>query len=199
MLAQEHSVEFPLAIRAGEVWSTTLVVETPPSPGRYMLRLLLPALGLEAAPKLMQITSSRYPASASAPELLSAVYVLEEPSSQMLDAGKFNLRLQVINTGAAVWLAQAPNDRGAVRLGWRWFKGDERIPVSEGREYLHYDVFPGQKYRFTLAMQTPLLEPGRYRLELGLVCELVTWFSDQGVKPITFDVHVRSLGKSFHR
>jgi hypothetical protein len=195
-LTQEQSLELPLAIRAAEVWSTTLAVRTPPSPGRYTLRLLLPTLGLEAAPKLMQITSSRYPAAAHAPQLLSAAYVLEEPSSQVFDARDFNLTLQVINTGGAVWLAQAPNDRGAVRLGWRWFKGDERIPVIEGREYLHYDVFPGQTYRFTMAIKTPSLEPGRYTLELGLVSELVTWFSDQGVTPLTLDVHVQNLGMS---
>jgi hypothetical protein len=117
----------------------------------------------------------------------------------VLDARDFNLTLQVINTGKAVWLAQAENDRGAVRLGWRWFKGDERVPVLEGREHLHYDVFPGQTYRFTRAIKTPLLEPGRYTLELGLVCELVTWFSDQGVTPLTFDVHVQNPGRSLPR
>jgi hypothetical protein len=196
MLTQEQSLELPLAIRSGEVWSTTLAVRTPPSPGRYTLRLFLPTLGLEAAPKLMQITSSRYPTGANAPQLFSAAYVMEEPSSQVFDARDFNLTLQAINTGSAVWLSQAKNDRGAVRLGWRWFRGGERIPVLEGREYLQYDVFPGQTYRFTMAIKTPLLEPGRYTLELGLVCELVTWFSDQGVTPVTFDVHVQSLGRS---
>jgi hypothetical protein len=197
MLTQKQTLELPFAIRAAEGWSTSLAVQTPPSQGRYALRLRLPALGLEAAPKLMQITSSRYPACANVPQRLSAAYVLEEPSSQAVNAGAFHLMLQAINTGEAVWLARAHHDRGAIRLGWRWFKDDERIPVLEGREYLHYDVFPGQSYRFTRAMKTPSLESGHYTLELGLVCELVTWFSDQGVTPVTLDVHVQNLGRSF--
>jgi hypothetical protein len=155
------------------------------------LGLRLPAFGVETAPKLIQITSSRYPACANVPQRLSAAYVVEDLSSQVVNAEEFRLMLQAINTGEAVWLAQAQQDRGAIRLGWRWFKDNEHIPVLEGREYLQYDVFPGQSYWFTMTMQTPQLEPGRYTLELGLVCELVTWFSDQGVPPITLDVHVK--------
>ena len=36
------------------------------------------------------------------------------------------------------------------------------------------------------------LEPGEYTLELGLVCESLTWFSDRGIPPLKFIVYVGS-------
>jgi hypothetical protein len=54
---------------------------------------------------------------------------------------------------------------------------------------LAYDILPGQTYKFRTTIKAPL-EAGEYTLELGLVCESVTWFSDRGVAPLTFLVHV---------
>jgi hypothetical protein len=107
-----------------------------------------------------------------------------------------HISLKVVNSGAAVWLANAEGDRGAVRLGWRWFKGGQYVRSTEGREVLHYDVFPGQQYEFSLTMTAPK-EPGQYTLVLGMVNEKVNWFSDLGVKPVEIAVRVISGSAGF--
>jgi hypothetical protein len=189
-LIQRHNVELPLALRAAEVWSTVLALSTPPSPGRYALALSLPSLGGKIAPKRVEIVPSSAVASLNAPPSLSAVYVLEEPALQARTSGVFDISLLVTNSGRVVWLAHTKDERGLIRLGWRWFRGNEQVPFQEGRQPLQHDVFPGQAYRFRTTINAPP-EPGQYRLELGLVSERVTWFSDQGVPPVQFDVHVQ--------
>jgi hypothetical protein len=114
---------------------------------------------------------------------------LEEPSSKSITSSAIDVTLQATNTGQGVWLAAAKDDRGKVRLAWRWFRGKDDVPFKEGREDLQYDVFPGQAYRFKTRINAPL-EAGVYTLELGLVCELLTWFSDRGVPGFTFTVRV---------
>jgi hypothetical protein len=188
--AQQRGLTFPVAIKAAEVWATTLAVSAPSVPGRYALSLSMPAFGFKATPKLLEITPSLYPESATAPRLLSAVYVMEEPAFQEAASKEIDLRLLAVNTGRTVWLARAKDDRGAIRLGWRWFNGREEKPFREGRAWLTHDVFPGQAHRFRAVINPPS-EPGVYRLDVGLVSELVTWFSDQGVPPLIFDVGVQ--------
>jgi hypothetical protein len=188
---QWEKVELPLVLRAGEVWSTGLSIRTPPSPGRYQFSLDMPILDLNAAPNLVQISSKAYQTSANTSQSLSAAYILEEPSSNPITARIIDVTLQATNTGQELWLAEAEHDRGKVRLGWRWFRGSNGVPFEEGREDLQYDVFPGQAYRFKARINAPL-EPGEYALELGLVSELLTWFSDRGVAPLKFDVRVPS-------
>jgi hypothetical protein len=194
-LIQEEIVESPLALRAGEAWSTGLPIRIPRVPGRYRLRLDVPILGLSTTSMLVQVSSKAYQTSANTSQSLSAAYVLEEPLSNTITASVFGVTLQATNTGQGVWLAEAKGERGKVRLGWRWFRGDNGVPFKEGREDLQYDVFPGQTYRFKTKIKAPS-EPGEYTLELGLVCELLTWFADRGVAPLTFDVRVQSAVSS---
>jgi hypothetical protein len=188
---QRQKVEFPIVLRGGEVWSTGLPTRTPSSLGQYEVSLDVPTLGLKSAPKLVQISSNPYQTSATSSQSLSAVYVLEEPSTDTITSHVIDVRLQATNTGQTIWLADARDDRGRVRLGWRWFKGNDRTPFKEGREDLRYDVFPGLTYQFKARINAPL-EPGEYILELGLVCELLTWFSERGVSPVNIDVRIQN-------
>ena len=151
----------------------------------------MPTLGLKAPPKLVQVSSNAYQTSANASQSLSAAYVLEEPSSKTITSSAIDVALQATNTGQSIWLADAKDERGKVRLGWRWYKESNGVPFKEGREDLAYDIFPGQAYQFRTTIKAPL-EPGEYTLELGLVCELLTWFSDRGIPPLKFIVHVGS-------
>jgi hypothetical protein len=188
-LLQREYLELPLAISAAEGWSTGVPVRTPRSPGRYRVSIIFPALGLEAAPKLLQVVSSTVQTSANASQRLSAAYVLEEPASQTITSNVLEVTLRVTNISESIWLADTPDDRGEVRLGWRWYRNNEGTPFKEGREQLPYEVFPGQAYKFRTTIQAPL-ETGQYTLELGLVCESLTWFSDRGVPPFTFAVRI---------
>jgi hypothetical protein len=186
---QWEKVELPLVLRAGEAWSATLQIKTPSLSGRYQFSLTVPTLHLVVAPKFVHITSETGQTSANPSRSPSATYVLEEPSSNPITSHIIDVRLQATNTGDDIWLAEAKQDRGKVRLGWRWFWGKSEVPFNEGREDLPYDIFPGQTYRFKTRIKAPL-EPGKYTLEIGLVSELLTWFSDRGVAPLKFDVQV---------
>jgi hypothetical protein len=188
---QRERLEFPVVIKPNEEWWTTLALRAPTVPGQYAVRVLFPVLNFKTAPKVVEVTQSGYPESALTPQLLSASYTLEGTIPPALLSKDVNITVQVMNTGKAVWLARVEDDRGAIRLGWQWFKGEERVPFREGREWLRYDVFPGQIYRFEPLINAPA-EPGDYRLEVGLVSELVTWFSDLGVRPLTFNVEVQT-------
>jgi hypothetical protein len=188
-ILQQH-VELPLALSAEERWSTSLPTHTPAVSGQYTVAVRMPSLGLQTTPKRMQITPSQTPQSATSPRSLAAAYILEAPLSQVVTIEDFDVTLRAINTGRAVWPATARDDRGEVRLGWRWFKGTATTPLKEeGRSDLAYDVFPGQAYRFETRIKIPA-EPGDYTLELGLVSELVTWFSDNGVTPLKIPILV---------
>jgi hypothetical protein len=188
-LVQREILESPRALRAEEVWSTALPIRIPPSPGLYRLSVDVPTLGLTATPKLVRVSSNAYQTSANTSWSLSAAYVLEAPLSKTITSRVIDVTLQATNSGQGVWLAEAKDDRGKVRLGWRWYKRNNGVPFEEGREDLPYDIFPGQAYRFKTRINAPL-EPGEYTLELGLVCELLTWFSDRGVPSFKLAVRV---------
>jgi hypothetical protein len=188
---QRQRVEFPIVLRAGEVWSAGLPIRTPSALGQYMVSLDVPILGLKAPAKRVQISSNPYQTSATSSQSLSAAYALEEPAVRRITSRVIDVRFQATNTSQTIWLADARDERGKVRLGWRWFRGNERMPFKEGRKDLQYDVFPGQAYQFKARINAPQ-EPGEYTLELGLVCELLTWFSDRGVAPLNLDVRVQN-------
>ena len=118
------------------------------APGHYKLSFDVPTLGLKVTPKLVQVSPKAYQTSANASQSLSAAYVLEEPASKTITSSVIDVTLQATNTGQGVWLAEAKDERGKVRMGWRWYKGSNGVPFKEGREDLPYDVFPGQTYRF---------------------------------------------------
>jgi hypothetical protein len=195
-LIQQDILELPIMISAEDFWSIGLPVRTPSSPGRYKLTLAFPALGLETAPKLVQVVPGSYLTSANDSQLLSAAYILERPSSPEITSHGIDVTMQVMNTGQGLWLAEAKDERGKVRLGWRWYRGNDALPFKEGRENLPYDIFPGQVYKFQTAIEAPL-EAGEYTLEIGLVCERLTWFSDRGVSPFKFMVHVGESARLF--
>lgn len=180
---QKKKLELPLVIGAEEVSPMGLSVLTPSSPGLYTLRLHFPAFDISIAPKVVEVKTGPFLTSFNSPRLLSAAYSLESPWLHLITSEPADISLKVMNTGGAVWLANAKGDKGAVYLGWRWFRGDREVPNTSGRESLQYDVFPGQAYEFTTRVAPPL-EPGEYILELGLVSEHVAWLSEQGVKPL---------------
>lgn len=156
--------------------------------------------GWEALFHARQLVSSvargllRPPTSSDAPQLLAASYTVKPIPPQVFPGEPIPISLRATNTGRAVWLASSKGDRGTVRLGWRWFRGDREI--AAGREPLPSDVFPGGSFRFAVWMIAPP-DPGDYTLVLELVSELVTWFSDQDVEPVK--VAVRVLSPDFHQ
>jgi hypothetical protein len=187
---REQKAQLPLLIRADTVDQIGLSVRTPASPGDYILTVHFPAFESTLASKRVSLSTDDFPTSRSSPRLLSATYSLEGIPPYIVTSTRLGISCKITNTGKATWLATSEGDRGEVRLGWRWFRKADGVPLQEeGREHLQYDVFPGQAYWFQTTVKVPP-EPGHYILELGLVSELVTWFSDQGVPPLRFEVRV---------
>jgi hypothetical protein len=94
------------------------------------------------------MTAESWPTSLTTPQLLSAVYSLDAAPPRAVASIPLGISVRAENTGKAVWLAAAEGDRGAIRLGWRWFKADQEIHGMGGRRPIHYDIFPGQSYAF---------------------------------------------------
>ncbi len=69
-----------------------------------------------------------------------------------------------------------------VGLSWRFVDFQNRNPLSgfDTREYLDFDVLPGQRFIKSIYI-TPPAHPGCYLLEVTAVQELVVWFYDRGV------------------
>ncbi|MGH8070511.1 MAG: hypothetical protein ACRERE_35790 [Candidatus Entotheonellia bacterium] len=195
-------VRLPLVIPPEAHVFVPVAIETPQIHGTYTLRLSIPSLMVEAESRPLDIRDTPLPSSLSAPHLLSATYhlLIEQPSPSMSRAEPLPLTLRAQNTGQAVWLAEAHEDRGAVRLGWRWFKADQPVPGSEGRSMLPYDVFPGQSYEFKVSIDPPG-GSGLYTLQVGLVSERVAWFSDLDVPPtqLTMEIDQTPPCESFDR
>ena len=80
------------------------------------------------------------------------------------------------NGGAATW-----RSRGAegLQLSYHWLDAQGRSVLREGaRSLFATPVEPGKGAGATMKIQTPA-EPGDYLLELDLVREQVSWFSDR--------------------
>ena len=75
-------------------------------------------------------------------------------------------------------------------LSYRWLDRQRRPIVKDGlRSPLPRPIEPGESCHVALRLKTPVTS-GEYLLELDLVEEGVTWFSEVGVPPLRVDVRV---------
>ena len=102
------------------------------------------------------------------------------------------LPLRVTHRGAgAPWLPFAAQEdpRGAVRIAIRWFGGDGAVLLDQRTE-LPRVVAPGESVEAEVSLLATL-PPGRYRVRIGLVQELVGWFDAAGDRSLDLAVEVR--------
>jgi len=194
-LIEEGSLEWPLASGAKPTTPMGVSVHTPFTQGRYLLTLQIPAFDRKTAPQSIELASNPFPTSANAPQMVSAAYAWEGPQPQLVTTGSIPMRVRTVNTGRAIWLADAEGVRGSVYLRWRWYKEDQEISGLGGREPLTYDVFPGQAFTFQSRIIPPS-EPGEYRLDLELFSDLVRRFASRDEPPLQLTVHVLRIVKS---
>jgi hypothetical protein len=86
--------------------------------------------------------------------------------------------VDVRNTGERPWPAAGPKP---IVLSYHWRdEASGQLAVFDGlRTRLPRDISPGETVRLRAAVRAPD-QPGRYRLQLELVHEHTTWFSEQG-------------------
>lgn len=192
-LATTARLQLPLVVCCGETVTIPLDLSPPNTPGTYTFRVSIPSRGLAIEPRAVEVREAALPTSRDAPHLLSATYVFRHGAESVTVSTPDPVTLEVTatNTGQAIWLAQTSRDKGAVSLGWRWLKEGQALAGLSGRAPIRYDIFPGQFYRFQMPIAPPG-KPGVYLLELDLVSEHVTWFSEVGTPPLRLTVDVQT-------
>jgi SAM-dependent methyltransferase len=126
------------------------------------------------------------------PEGLRALLSASLPAGGLKAAGgvlvAFPVRLS--NRGQEGW-PNAPEPRpGSVSLAGHLLDGQGQVMT---RDVLHLPlprpVAPGEEVEMSCVLRAPLA-PGRYRLKLDLVMELVCWFEQRGSPPLEVDLVV---------
>ena len=139
--------------------------------------------------------------SKNVPRPSHAIYSLEWASNdvptEISRESPVPIHVSVKNTGDWAWNDPKtanpgkPDGTYAVRLSYRWVGPTGRAePQSSVRGELAKPVGPGETANFTLAVVPPK-EPGNYKLELDLVEELVSFFSEKGTQKLSVAVTVK--------
>jgi hypothetical protein len=109
-------------------------------------------------------------------------------SAQAPPGGQLSGEVEVVNTGANVWL---PSDAafGPVLVGVQLLARDGRLMNRDfARIWLPHGVAPGQSVRVRFGIPAP--PEGRFRLRFDLVSEQVCWFETNGSEVAIVDVTV---------
>jgi tRNA (mo5U34)-methyltransferase len=123
---------------------------------------------------------------------LGAVLAVVEGPHHVERGQNVRIRLDVENTGETRWRSRvdAPGERGVVHLGIHLLdQGGDVVTWDFARADLPGDVEPGQRVALTALLAAPAA-PGRYNLEFDMVSEYVTWFEDQGTRPVRYEIIV---------
>ena len=99
---------------------------------------------------------------------------------------KETVQVHIKNASDVFWWSRGGevNDRSDnffyIAAGNRWLKADGSLVTDmDGRYGISKDLKPGEETEIPLAVTAPK-EPGEYILEVDLVQEQVSWFSDKG-------------------
>lgn len=135
------------------------------------------AIPLPCLDKFQRLTVSAYRAKLSAPE-----------SWNTERGGALRIPVKVQNLSAETWRA---GDRSGIALANRWRgSGGDLVPSVDGRTALPGDLLPGSSTDLEIIVTAPM-KPGDWTLELDLIDEGVTWFSDQGSSLTKLRVNVQ--------
>lgn len=111
-----------------------------------------------------------------------------DPPSVMHPGEKVDIRFKVRNLGNATWPAVGTKDfRYQINMGDRWISAGSK--AEDNRAVMKGDLPPGGEIEMTLTVNAPQ-KPGEYTLEIDMVHEGVTWFSERGARPLRLSVRV---------
>ena len=127
------------------------------------------------------------------PESAFRAHIHAEHMPATLPAGTTTtLSVLVKNLSGTSWPAvgEPETDHHAVVLRNRWLRSNGTVVnYEDDRSRLPYDLEPGDTAGVQLKITAPI-SPGQYVLELDVVEERVTWFSDKGSKRLSWEVIV---------
>lgn len=122
--------------------------------------------------------------SSEAPAAYRAALRIETCPSEMPPGGTARVAIEAVNEAPHEWR------RGELNVGNHWARIDGSIAVrDDGRIAVALPWGPGQSRRVELTVTAPA-DPGRYRLQLDIVEESVTWFADAGSRLVEKEVIV---------
>jgi hypothetical protein len=111
-----------------------------------------------------------------------------DPPASLHPGEKVDIRFKVKNLGNSIWPAVGTKDfRYQINMGDRWIGFGTRL--EDNRAAMAADLPPGHEAEMKLTVNAPL-QPGDYTLEIDMVHEGVTWFSEKGARPLHLNVHV---------
>lgn len=115
-----------------------------------------------------------------------AQITLPDPPLKLRTGQKETITVKVKNTSDVVWWLRGGeiNDRADnkfyIALGNHWLDKDGKRTLDlEGHNAIPRDLKPGEETDMTLLITAPS-RPGEYTIELDMVQEAVSWFSDKG-------------------
>ena len=125
-------------------------------------------------------TAGEITAAHALPDSAFAAGIAIVDSPVTLEAGVFTvLTVRVTNLGDATWPHDIPAGRH-ICVGNHWLRDDGTIAsLDDGRASLPRSVSPAETVDIALPIQVPET-PGRYVVEIDLVQEHVSWFSQRG-------------------
>lgn len=125
------------------------------------------------------------------PAYHAEISAAEQPNV-MAPGEKKIIQLTVRNAGSGVWRSRVPQGwMNVVTAGDRWLSADGMGVVNDmdSRSSLPHDLKGGDKAELTLIVTAPKTE-GQYLLEIDMVHEGVTWFSQRGSPTLRWPVKV---------
>ena len=119
-------------------------------------------------------------------EAFKAQITFVSPPAKLRAGEKIVVQVKIKNVSNVQWWARgaqfnaSTDNKFVVAAADRWLKADGSLLTNmDGRYGLSKDLKPGEEDEVPLTVTAPTT-PGDYTLEVDVVQEAVTWFSDKG-------------------
>ena len=157
----------------------------------FALALALGACGKKKPAANANAANAGRPAASKTPGPLpddgfKAQITLPDPPAKLRAGEKARVQVHITNASDVFWWARGgetntrDDNKFYLAAGDRWLKTDGSLVTDmDGRYGIGKDLKPGEETEVPLLVTAPK-EPGEYLLEVDLVQEQVSWFSEKG-------------------
>jgi len=111
---------------------------------------------------------------------------ISNPPTKLRAGEKSSVQIKLKNASDVIWYARGaaintnPSNQFYIAAGNRWLAPDGKLVTNmDGRYGLDKDLKPGEETTLPLQITAPK-DPGDYLLEVDMLQEQVSWFSDKG-------------------